>query len=83
MDDFKSMFASKTVIGVLVMLATTAIAKAYHVNITADDQSDIVNYLMDAMQFGSGVFALYGRIAATKQVTVTGAPPKAAVSPPK
>jgi hypothetical protein len=82
MDDFKSMFASKTVIGVLVMLATTAIAKAYHVNITADDQSDIVNYLMDAMQFGSGVFALYGRIAATKQVTVTGAPP-AAVSPPK
>lgn len=76
MTDFKSIFASKTFWGVIVALIATGAAKLYHVNISADDQSQIVNGIIDAVQFAASAVAIWGRIAATKQVTLTGSPPK-------
>ena len=75
MNDFKSIFASKTFWGVIVALLATTAAKVYHVNISADDQSQIVNEIIDAVQLVGGAIAIWGRIVATKQVTLTGNPP--------
>jgi hypothetical protein len=58
-------------------LVAAVAAKVYHVNISADDQSQIVNIVLDAFQGAATLFAIYGRVAATKQVTLTGSPPAA------
>lgn len=74
MNDFKSIFASKTFWGIVIALIAAVLAKTYHVNISADDQNQIVNIILDVVQGAATLFAIYGRVAATKQVTITGKP---------
>jgi hypothetical protein len=74
MNDFKSLFLSKTVWGVFVALVATAVASVYHVKVGVEDQSTIVNIILGAIDAGASLFAIWGRVVATKQLTLTGSP---------
>jgi hypothetical protein len=74
MNDFKSLFLSKTVWGVFVALVATAVASVYHVKVSAEDQSAIVNIILGLIDAGASLFAIWGRVVATKQLTLTGSP---------
>jgi hypothetical protein len=73
-NDFKSIIASRTIWAAAVALIAFILTQIYHVNISADDQNQIVNIVLDVVQGAGTLAAIWGRVAATKQVTVTGAP---------
>jgi cytochrome b561 len=74
MNDFKSIIASRTVWAAAIAFAAFVAATYLHVNISADDQNQIVNIALDVVQGVGTLAAIWGRVAATKQVTVTGKP---------
>lgn len=67
MTGIKSMLASKTVWGgVVVVLATLAQFLGYEIG--AQDQAQLALILTQAAQIVGGIIAIYGRVTATKRI---------------
>lgn len=67
MTDYKSLLASKSVWGgVVVVLAT--VAQLAGVEVGADDQAAMTDILFGAAQLVGSAVAVYGRITATKRI---------------
>jgi len=67
MLDQKQWWMSKTVWGVVVMMATVLLSRFGYV-ITPEIQEGIVAIALDAVAVVSGIVALWGRIVATKKL---------------
>ena len=63
MTDQKSWFMSKTVWGVMLMLASTALA-SFGIELDAASQQQIVDLIMQGITVGGGALAVYGRVTA-------------------
>jgi len=67
MFEEKQWFLSRTVWAVLVMMATVLLGRFGYV-ITPEIQEGIVSLSLDVVAVLSGALALWGRVAATKQL---------------
>jgi uncharacterized membrane protein len=63
MTDQKQWFMSKTVWGVLLMLASSVLA-SFGLELDAASQQQIVDLIMQAITVGGGALAVYGRVTA-------------------
>ena len=63
MLDQKKWFMSKTVWGVLLMLASSTLA-TFGINLDAASQAQIAELIMQAITVGGGALAVYGRVTA-------------------
>lgn len=69
MNGSKTIFGSLTIWGVVVM-AIPQIAGYIGLNVTAADSQAIVNAVDGILTAGGALLAIWGRIRATKQVTL-------------
>jgi len=63
MLDQKKWFMSKTVWGVILMLASSTLA-SFGINLDAASQAQIVELVMQGITVGGGALAVYGRVTA-------------------
>lgn len=67
MEDFKSLFASKTFWGAMIAVVA-GVAGMFGYAMIPADQATLVDGLTSFAAFIGGAFAIYGRIRATKQI---------------
>lgn len=67
MTDQKKWFMSKTVWGVLLMLASSTLA-TFGINLDAASQAQIAELIMQAITVGGGALAVYGRVTAKAEI---------------
>lgn len=67
MEDFKGLFASKTVWGGIIALLA-GIAGMFGYAISPEDATTVVDLLAGVGSAIGGLIAIYGRIKATKQI---------------
>lgn len=67
MDDFKSLFASRTFWGIAVSILAM-ILKFFGFDLDVDGQGVLTDAALDLFAVGGSLFALYGRIKATKVI---------------
>jgi hypothetical protein len=67
MNGFKSLFVSKTFWGAAVGILAAALAGA-HYTLSAEDQRTIVDIVVALIGFGGNLFAIYGRVVASKKI---------------
>jgi hypothetical protein len=67
MKDTKPIYLSKTVVGAVVTVLAM-IATAFGYGIGADDQAQIVDLVVSFGGLMGGLFAIYGRVVASKEI---------------
>lgn len=67
MEDFKSIFASKTVWGAIIAIGA-GVAGIFGYSIGAEDQASLVELGVSVVASVGGVIAMFGRVKATKRV---------------
>lgn len=70
MDESKPWYLSRTIWGVVVMMVAS-LAHIFHYQIDAQLQADITNYIASIGDVVGGGLTIYGRIKASKAITVT------------
>jgi hypothetical protein len=60
-------YQSKTIWGVVVAVIAM-ILKQFGKEIGAEDQANLVNILLSVAEYGGSLFAIYGRVRATKAI---------------
>lgn len=63
----KSALQSKTIIGAIVSLLGFVLS-AFDVSLSAGDQAALVGAIIALMQVGGTLFAIFGRVVATKAI---------------
>ena len=71
MEGVKSILESKTIWGGLVALVAGVVG-IWGYSISPEDQTSLVALVTGIPSLVGGAFAIYGRIVASKQVTITG-----------
>ena len=67
MNDIKSWITSKTVWGGAIALLATAF-QFFGFTLTGADQSALSDAIIQIAQAGGAIFAIYGRVVATKKI---------------
>lgn len=67
MDDFKSLFASRTFWGIAVTIIAMVL-KLFGFDLDADGQGVLTDAALNLFAVGGSLFALYGRVKATKTI---------------
>jgi hypothetical protein len=68
MDDIKSFFKSKTILGIAVSAAGKILSAIFGVTIDSDTEAQLLSLVSLAISFGGDALAVYGRIKATKRL---------------
>ena len=69
MEGVKNILESKTVWACLLSIGAMGLQK-YGYSFSAEDQSAVANHILDAVQVGCDVLAVYYRVVATKALVV-------------
>ena len=67
MDDQKVWYQSRAIIGSIITILAL-LAGLFNLTITAEDQSNIVELVMVAVGVVSSIFAIWGRVRASKTI---------------
>jgi 2-methylisocitrate lyase-like PEP mutase family enzyme len=67
MEETKSIFASKTVWGGLIVIVA-AVAGFFGYTITGDDQASLLGLVDNALLIFGGLLAIWGRVTASKRI---------------
>ena len=67
MSDVKTLFSSKTIWGALVAVLAGALS-LFGFQIGAADQTELINAASGLASAAGGLFAIYGRIVASKRI---------------
>lgn len=71
MDDTKSVFQSKTIIGIMAMVIAAlgpVIASKFGITVTTADGQAVLDTLSQLGTAAGGALAIYGRVKATKKI---------------
>ena len=72
MEDFKTIFLSKTFWGIAVSVAAAVSKQWFHFDVDPALQSQIIDWGLSGIQYLAAGYALYGRVVATKRISMTG-----------
>lgn len=68
MNGIKGLFSSKTVWGGLIAILAPIVGGIFHVTVTGDDVQQVGDYVSGIASGLGGLWAIYGRIVATKLI---------------
>jgi 2-methylisocitrate lyase-like PEP mutase family enzyme len=67
MEETKSIFASKTVWGGLIVIVA-AVAGFFGYTISGEDQTSLIGLIDNAVLIFGGILAIWGRVTASKRI---------------
>ena len=67
MEDFKSIFASKTVWGAIIAIGA-GVAGIFGYSIGAEDQAQLAEIGVSVASMAGGLIAIFGRVKASKKI---------------